>query len=85
MICCTHDTKLSHISLFMNTSSSFEKIQICLMIKKKDLVYKKIKYVFLYVKKIVFGEIKKRFVLLSKTKSFGSKTSDLFWELEKKK
>ena len=43
------------------------------MINKKDLVYKKIKYVFLYVKKIVFGEIKKRFVLLSKTKSFGSK------------
>ena len=50
----------------MNASSSFEKIQICLMIKnkKKDLVYKKI-----------------RSVLLIKTKSFGSKTSDLFWEL----
>ena len=65
----------------MNTSSSFEKIQICLMIKKKDLVYKKIKYVFLYVKKIVFGEKKKkkpRYVLLSKTKSFGSKNQICF-------
>ena len=72
----------------MNASFSFEKIQICLVIKKKknDLVYKKIKYVFLYVKKIVFGEKKKKgSVLLSKTKSFGSKTSDLFWELKKKK
>ena len=67
----------------MNASSSFEKIQICLMIKnkKKDLVYKKIRSVFVYVKKIVFGEKKKkkpRYVLLSKTKSFGSKNQICF-------
>ena len=37
------------------------------------------------LKKNSFGKKKLDLFLLSKTKSFGSKTSDLFWELEKKK
>ena len=48
--------------------------------KKNWFGLKKIRYVFVYVKKKVFGEEKKiRSVLLSKTKSFGSKISDMFW------
>ena len=37
------------------------------------------------LKKNSFGKKKLDLFLLSKTKSFGSKTSDFFWELEKKK
>ena len=48
--------------------------------KKKDLFCIFLKNSFWWRKKK-----KIRYVLLSKTKSFGSKISDLFWELKKKK
>ena len=62
-------TKLNHISLFMNASSSLLKIQIYVVIKldfgleKWDM--------FLCVEKIVFGIEKSNMCLLNKTKSFG--------------
>ena len=89
-ILCTWNTltKLSHISLFMSVSSSFEK-NSDLSCNKKIFWFglKKIRFVFVYVKKKKSFWWRKitRSVLLSKTKSSGSKMSDLFWELKKKK
>ena len=75
-------TKLNHISLFMNASSSLLKIQICVVIKldfgleKWDM--------FLCVEKIVFGIEKSNMCLLNKTKSFGFKKYQIcFLELKK--
>ena len=61
-------TKLSHIRLCMNMSSSLLKIQICCYEKFSLIRKKNIKSIFVY-EKIVFGEEKKL---------------DLFFRLKKK-
>ena len=68
----------------MNASSSFEKIQICLVIKKLIWFIKKIRSIFVYVKKIVFSEEKPDLSLLNKIKPIGLKISDLFLRTKKK-
>ena len=71
MICYTHE-KLNHINLFMNASSSLLKnSDLCCEKKKKLIWFRKIRYVFVHVKKIVFGMEKSDLCLLNKTKSFG--------------
>ena len=51
MICGTHE-KLNHISLFMNALSSLLKNSDMCCDKKKNLIwFRKIRYVFVYVKK----------------------------------
>ena len=51
MICCTWKTK-SHQSIYECILFFVKKIQICVVIKKKKLIwFRKIRYVFVYVKK----------------------------------
>ena len=68
----------------MSVSSFFEK-NSDLSCNKKNFWFglKKSRYVFVYVKKIVFGKEKSNLCLLNKTKSFGLKISDLFLKTRK--
>ena len=66
----------------MNASSSLLKNSDLCCDKKTYLIwFRKIRSVFVQVKKIVFGIEKSDLCLLNKTKSFGfKKISDLFFE-----
>ena len=72
MICCTHE-KLNHISLFMNASSSLLKNSDLCCNKKFLIWFRKIRSVFVHVKKKkkAFGIEKSNLCLLNKTKPFG--------------
>ena len=81
-----HLIKLIHISLFMNATFSLLKNQIYLVIKKKRIWFRKIRFVFVCVEKIVFNKEKLDMCLLNKTNSFGFfliKKSDLFLRTRK--